>query len=132
MKRLILLSLWCAALMVSTMTASPRRLSAKINPMTDDEVVVRTDEAHRLLLPKDWPVQHQDGVVAPAPIEQYLSMKFGQVKESFAQTDQRLDALERRITQLEQDNKMLQKRLRLLEEQVQEQEVNDGTTTKKP
>jgi hypothetical protein len=45
--------------------------------LTDDEVVVKPEGSHQLLLPKDWPVEHRDGLIMPIPIEEYLSMKFG-------------------------------------------------------
>ena len=32
-------------------------VAAEDSSLTDDEVVVRTEGAHRLLLPKDWPVE---------------------------------------------------------------------------
>jgi hypothetical protein len=83
--------------------------------LTDDEVVVRTEGAHHVLLPKDWPVEEREGRLAPIPIEGYLSMKFGQVAAMFDQIDQRLDALERRLQKLEEDHKTSQMRLRLLE-----------------
>jgi len=94
---------------------------AKENPLTDDEVVVRTEGAHRLLLPKDWPVEHKDGVIAPIPLEEYLSLKFDQVSGAFEDTNRRLDALQRRVEQLEDAQKVLQTRLRLLEERKTEQ-----------
>jgi len=81
-------------------------------PLTDDEVVVRTEGAHRLLLPKDWPVEHRDGRFSPIPLEEYLSMKFDQVAEAFEATNRRLDALQRRFERLEDTQKALETRLR--------------------
>ncbi len=119
------------AVLLCVVSAGPARsLWAKDDPMTDDEVVVKTDEGHHLLIPKDWPVEHAHGTIAPVPIEQYLSMKFDQVRDRFAQTDTRLDALGHRLDQLERDNTVLQKRLRLLEtrEQVRPQpKEKEGT-----
>ena len=105
---------------------------AKDQPLTDDEVVVRTEGAHRLILPRDWPVEHKDGRVSPVSIDQYLSMKFDQVKTVLSSTTQRLEALERRIDQLEQNERALLKRLRLLEERAAAQEVPHGETTQNP
>ena len=100
---------------------------AKDQPLSDDEVVIRTEGAHRLLLPKDWPVEHKDGRIAPAPIEEYLSMKFDQVKEAFTETDRHFAALEQRLDLLERDNQILQKRLRVLEGRAEHnKEVTDG------
>ena len=89
--------------------------AAEEKPLTDDEVVVRTEGAHRVLLPKDWPVEEQDGRFAPIPIEGYLGMKFDQVAAAFDRITQRLDALERRLQQLEETQKTALMRLRLLE-----------------
>ena len=99
-------------------------------PYTDDEVVIKTDEGSRLLLPKDWPVKREHGVVSPIPIEQYLSMKFGQVREKTNDIDQRVEVLEQRVQHLEEDNKALQRWLRLFEaREQQKKEVTDGHTT---
>ena len=119
----LVIGIWCVILCVS------RVALAKDQPLTDDEVVVRTEGAHRLLLPKDWPVEQKDGRIAPAPIEEYLSMKFDQVKEAFTETERHFAALEQRLELLERDNKMLQKRLRTLEERAEHKEVIDGHTT---
>ena len=99
-------------------------------PYTDDEVVIKTDEGSRLLLPKDWPVKREHGVVSPIPIEQYLSMKFGQVREKTNDIDQRVEVLEQRVQRLEGDNKPLQQWLRLFEaREQQKKEVTDGHAT---
>lgn len=86
------------------------------DPMTDDTVVVKTEGSHRLLLPKDWPVQQQDGLVTPAPVEEYLSLKFGQVRTKFESVDERLDRLERHLAELAQQQKELLKGLKRLDE----------------
>ena len=84
--------------------------------LTDDEVVVRTEGAHRLLLPKDWPVEEQNGRIVQASLVDYLSMKFSQVATQFDHMTQRLEAIERRLQQLEDTQKTVLMRLRLLEE----------------
>jgi len=86
------------------------------DPMTDDTVVVKTEGSHRLLLPNDWPVQQQDGLVTPAPVEEYLSLKFGQVRTKFESVDERLDRLERQVAELAQQQKDLLKGLKRLDE----------------
>lgn len=88
--------------------------AANKSPLTDDTVVVKTEGSHNLLLPKDWPIKQEDGRLSPAPVEEYLSMKFGQVRTKFADTDARIDALEYRIAQLEQEQKALLKGLKAL------------------
>lgn len=97
------------------------------DPLTDDKVIVKTEGPHQLLLPADWPVEQKDGRYAPAPIEEYLSLKFGQVREKFAQVDSRADGLERRLAQLEQDQRALFKGLKLLEARLAAtEEANHG------
>ena len=94
--------------------------------MTDDEVVVRTEGAHRLLLPKDWPVEERDGRIVQASLVDYLSMKFGQVAERLEQVTQRLEAIERRLQKLEEESKTSQMRLKLLEAAQREPETLEG------
>ena len=84
-------------------------------PLTDDTMVVKQEGAHHLLLPKDWPVQYEEGRVTPVPTEEYLSMKFGQIKDAFDQTSRRLGAVEQRLEVLERDQKRVQQRLQRLE-----------------
>ena len=93
---------------------------AKEGVLTDDEVTVRTEGAHHLLLPKDWPVEQRDGRFVPIPIEEYLSMKFGQVAAAFEERDRRLELLDQRLRKMEEDHKVLQQRLRLLEQAAPE------------
>ena len=94
--------------------------------LTDDEVVVRTEGAHRLLLPKDWPVEEQDGRIVQAPLVDYLSMKFGQVAARLEQTTQRLGSLERRLQKVEEDLKTTQMRVKLLEAAQREPDTLEG------
>lgn len=104
--------------------------------LTDDEMAIRNEGAHRFRLPKDWPVERRDGHVSPVNVETYLSMKFGQVKRKFGDTDQRLKTLEQRIAQLEQANKDLLKWFRLFEAKDQAaqppQEVSHGDEAQVP
>lgn len=99
------------------------------DPLTDEEIVVKTEAGHQLLLPKDWPVERKDGLIAPVSVEQYLSMKFSQVREKFEEMTNRLEALERRLQQTEAQDKALQLRMRLLEAQGSAQEERDGHTS---
>ena len=117
--RLLIFGLWFCLLPFTFCLGKSTSVWAKNEPLTDDTVTVRIEGAHRLLLPKDWPVEHKDGRIAPAPIEEYLSLKFDQVKEAFTETDQRLAALEQRLDALERDDRALQKRLRALEERAE-------------
>ena len=93
----------------------PLVAAAEEKQLTDDEVVVRTEGAHHVLLPKDWPVEERDGRLAPVSVDAYLGMKFDQVAATFDRITQRLDALDHRLQQLEDTQKTLLMRLRLLE-----------------
>jgi len=109
--------------------AAPVSFAAE-DPLTDDTVVVKSEGPHRLLLPSDWPVEHKDGRYAPVSMEEYLSMKFGQVREKFGDTEQRLEALERRLEQVERDTHALLKGLKFLEERINAQEERHGSQAK--
>ena len=101
--------------------------AADEDPMTDDRVVIKTEGSHQLLLPNDWPVhQDKEGRPAAASIEEYISMKFGQVRARFGQMDARIEGLERQLAQLEKGQRDLLKGIKLLEERTQQQEASDG------
>lgn len=118
-------SRWLLVVGITILTL-PAGVTAEEAQLTDDEVVVRAEGAHRLLLPKDWPVEEQDGRIVQAPLVDYLSMKFGQVATRLAQVTQRLDAIERRLQQLEEDHKTSQRRLKFLETDQREPELPEG------
>jgi TolA-binding protein len=127
-------------LLLTALTAAPRILGAADaaeEALTDEEVVVKTEGGgvHRLMLPKDWPVeQERPGLVRPAPIEVYLSMKFGQVREALNTVDRQLAALEERVRELEDGQTALALRMQALEEREQrrqQKEARDGDATPK-
>ena len=118
--RLLPWTSWCYLLPVTVCLLEPPPVWAKDQTLTDDAVEIRENEGHRLLLPKDWPVEHKDGRSAPIAIEAYLSMKFDQVKTQFATIERHLDGLDRRLERLEQDSTTVQKRLRQLESREEE------------
>lgn len=84
--------------------------------LTDSEVVVKTDGPHRLLLPRDWPIEHKDGRIAPVSIETYLSLKFEQVGEALERLDRRVAALEAGMVAAQEAQRAQALRLKLLEE----------------
>lgn len=69
-----------------------------------EEMVVKTEEGLHFKLPPDWPVEKRKGVVAPVPVEEYLSRKFA--------------GMESRLRALEQETASLELRFRVLEEHV--------------
>ncbi len=117
-----------AAFMAAAAPAAAEGLSETSDPMTDDRVVTRTEGSHQLLLPNDWPIhQDKDGRIAPASFEEYISMKFGQVRMRFGQVDGRIDNLERQVVQLEKQQRELLKGLKLLEARLEQPEANLGS-----
>lgn len=89
--------------------------------LTEEDVVIKIEGSHRLLLPKDWLVEHKDGRIAPVAMEEYLSMKFGQVRQKFDETQERFEQLEQQVKALEEDRNKLQQRIRSLEERASAQ-----------
>ena len=88
--------------------------------LTDSEVVVKTDGPHRLLLPRDWPIEHKDGRIAPVSIEIYMSMKFEQVGKVLERLDRRVAALEAGMVAAQEVQRAQALRLKLLEESAQQ------------
>ena len=106
-------SVWLTIVLLLSMGA--RSGWADEDYLTDDELVIRTEGAHQLFLPKDWPVEDRETLLVPVPVESYLSMKFGQVRAQFKATKLHLESIDRRLRELEQVHKLLQIRLRSLE-----------------
>ncbi|MDP3704078.1 MAG: hypothetical protein Q8R78_06785 [Candidatus Omnitrophota bacterium] len=94
--------------------------------LTDDEVVVRTEGAHRLLLPKDWPVEEREGRIVQASLVDYLSMKFGQVAARLDEVNRRLEMIERQVQHVEDELKTTQLRVKLLEATQHASEPHEG------
>ena len=103
-------------------------------PSNGEALMVTRKGGTRFLSLADWPVKRRQGVVTVAPLEEYLSMEFGQVRSDFAKIDQRLEGLEQRVQTLEKDRAALEEQLRLLlmEKQGAAQEVTHGPTTQEP
>lgn len=82
-------------------------LARAADERSDSGTVIRTEEGLRFKLPADWPVEKRGSVVAPIPVEEYLSRKFS--------------ALETRLRQIEQQVASFDLRLRVMEEHLKEQ-----------
>lgn len=52
-------------------------------------------------VPPDWPIEERAGIVAPIPIEEYLSLKFKDVELRLQGIEKRLDELDGRLGVLE-------------------------------
>ena len=70
-------------------------------------MAIRTEEGLHFRLPPDWPVEKRGAVVAPTPVEEYLSRK--------------LSGFDARLRVLEQQLGSFDLRLRVLEEAVKGQ-----------
>ncbi len=70
----------------------------------DDLVQTRTQKGLHFELPEDWPVEKRNGVLAPIPLEEYLSRKFKGV-------DGRIEAMEKLLNGMDL-------RLRVMEEKI--------------
>lgn len=108
-------ALLAAALLLGRCGAAAAADEPQDTGLTDSDVVVKTEGPHRLLLPRDWPVEHKDGRIAPVSMETYLSMKFEQVSAALKQLDRRIEALEARLRAAEEAQRSQDVRLKLLE-----------------
>ena len=91
-----------------------------------DTLVIKEKGGTRFLSLSDWPMTRKGGVLKAAPLEEYLSMKFRQVSDALERVTQRLDALERQMTAMEEAQGMLLNRVKALEERSRPQEVANG------
>lgn len=105
-----------AAALACLLLVAASAAAAEESGLTDSDVVVKTEGPHRLLLPRDWPVEHKDGRIAPVSIETYLSLKFQQVSEALSRVDRRLSALESAVASAEEARHAQALRLKLLED----------------
>ena len=103
-----------AAALISAWLVAPGPAWADEPSSTDNEVVVRRERGLNFKMPADWPIEERSGVVAPIPIEEYISRKFAVVSKQ-------LSALERRLGDLEA-------RQRAFEGRVREQEKTLGAS----
>ena len=64
--------------------------------------VVKTEEGLRFRLPPDWPVEKRGAVVAPIPVEEYLSRKLSGVDARLRVLEQQLGSFDLRLRVLEE------------------------------
>lgn len=60
-----------------------------------------TAEGIQFALPEDWPVVKRGGGVGPAPIEEYLAIKFGKIDARLKAVEERLAAMEKKPEETE-------------------------------
>lgn len=58
-----------------------------------------TAEGIQFRLPEDWPVVKRGGGVGPAPIEEYLAIKFNKIEARFQKIEERLSAFEEKAAE---------------------------------
>lgn len=44
---------------------------------------VRTIKGIQFNVPEDWPIEERGGALGPIPVEEYVTLKFGQIEERF-------------------------------------------------
>jgi methyl-accepting chemotaxis protein len=54
------------------------------------EVQTRSREGLKFTVPEDWPIEKRAGVVAPIPIEEYVTKKFHSIEEQLTALQQQL------------------------------------------
>jgi hypothetical protein len=74
-----------------------------------DGMVVKTEEGIRFKLPADWPIEKRNGIVAPIPVEEYLSKKLSAIESRLQQTEQQMGALDLRLRVIEEELKKPQR-----------------------
>ncbi len=73
------------------------------DPETADPVTVKkTESGLHFQVPADWPIEKRGGVMAPIPIEEYLSRKFKGIETQIQALEQRLNGLDVRQRALEE------------------------------
>ena len=90
---------------------------------SENDLVVTQEGGIQFLSIRDWPVRREQGVVRPATIEEYLSMKFGQMADRFEKMEARLKAAEQRMEQMDAERGALQQRMTVLEQSLQQAQV---------
>lgn len=72
------------------------------------EMVLKTKEGLHFKVPPDWPIEKRDGVVAPIPIEEYMSRKFSAMDSRLRTLEQQVGAVDVRMRVLEEERKKQQ------------------------
>ena len=98
---------WMIGMLVGVAIASGAPCAESADEQNTNATVVKNEDGLRFKVPSDWPVEKRGSIVAPIPVEEYLSKKFS--------------AVETRLRQLEQQMASFDLRLRVIEEAVKEQ-----------
>ena len=76
----------------------------------ESPTVQKTKEGLHFQLPEDWPVEKRGGVMAPIPIEEYLSRKFSAIDLQLQLLEQRVNGLDVRVRVAEEELKKQRQR----------------------
>lgn len=70
----------------------------------DQEAIIetRTQQGLHFELPPDWPVEKRNGVLAPIPMEEYLSRKLKGIDGRIEAMEQLLNAMDLRLRVMEE------------------------------
>ena len=121
---------WRAVVLAACACGLAASARAEEAPRPEKDLVVTQQGGTRYLRLKDWPETRQGGVVRRATLEEYLSMKFGQLAEQITHLQERAAGLEQRLQKLEAVQDGTQARLRLIERPAAERkEAQDAGTT---
>lgn len=95
-------------------------------PAEGEGLTVTRKGGTRFLSLSDWPVTEKGGVMTVATLEEYLSLKFGQIRDRFEASNQRLEALERLLQAIQAKQEACSHAVQDLEQRIAAKEVTDG------
>jgi hypothetical protein len=82
--------------------AGPTLLAQDEEGLDDDATRVVTQQGLHFKLPEDWPIEKRNGVVAPIPVEEYLSSKTKLLESRIHTLEQQLSSMDLRMLVLEE------------------------------
>jgi hypothetical protein len=72
---------------------------------TGEPGVLQTKSGLHFRVPADWPIEERNGVVAPIPIEEYLTQKFATMDARIRMLEQQVSGYDLRLRVLEEANR---------------------------
>lgn len=71
----------------------------------DDEVTVKKEKGLSFKVADDWPIEERNGLVGPIPIEEYVSIKFKDIRTQLSNLSQQMSVLDLRLQTVEKQLK---------------------------
>lgn len=97
---------WATRLLAAVVLALGLCLPGQAAEENEDKTtVVKTRDGLKFKVLTDWPIEKRNGVVAPIPIEEYLSKKFAAFQKRLHATEEQVASLEFRMRALEEELK---------------------------